>query len=191
MKVEWILLAAGRSVRFGSNKLLYPLEGKPLCRHVFDRIQKIAARRGERVTAVVSREDVAGELTEAHMVWNPAPKRGLSSSIQCALADIGISAEKAYIFFVADQPWLPEEEILTFLTGFLQSGKEMGCMEYEGRRGNPGIFCGPSVAALMMLEGDQGGSSLWKKGTEKLYLHPCGEPFYLYDIDCMKDLLQK
>lgn len=188
MKIEWILLAAGRSSRFGSNKLLYPLEGKPLCRHVFDRIQKIAAGRGERVTAVVSREDVAQALSAAHVVWNPAPERGISFSIQCALKEVGISKEGAYIFFVADQPWLPEEEILAFLTGFFQSGKDMGCMEYEGRRGNPGIFHASMAAALMTLDGDRGGSFLMKYQPEKVYLHPCKEGFYLYDIDRKEDL---
>ncbi|MBM6829435.1 nucleotidyltransferase family protein [Anaerotignum lactatifermentans] len=191
MRIEWILLAAGRSSRFGGNKLLYPLEGKPLCRHVFDRIRKIAAGRKEQVTAVVSREDVAQALSAARVVWNPAPERGLASSIQCALREVGISEETAYVFFVADQPWLPEEEILAFLAGFDQSGKEMGCMEYKGRRGNPGIFRGPSAAALMTLEGDRGGSALWKKEPEKLYTHPCKEEFYLFDIDRKEDLPRK
>lgn len=199
MKIEWILLAAGRSSRFGCNKLLYPLEGKPLCRYVFDRIQSIAAGRGEQVTAVVSRADVAQALSAAHVVWNLAPERGISSSIQCALAEVGVSAEQAYLFFVADQPWLPEGEILDFLAGFFASGREMGCMEHGGRRGNPGIFRGESAAALLTLTGDRGGSALWKKEPEKVYVHPCKEAFYLYDIDrkedipplCMEDRAQK
>lgn len=41
-----IYMAAGNSRRFGSNKLLYPFEGKPLYRHTLDRLLELQAEAG-------------------------------------------------------------------------------------------------------------------------------------------------
>lgn len=45
--VHFILLAAGNSRRFGSNKLQYPFQGKPLYRHTLDKLVRTAANYGE------------------------------------------------------------------------------------------------------------------------------------------------
>ena len=44
MRVTILYLAAGNSRRFGENKLLYPLEGKAVYRHLLDRLVQIAGR---------------------------------------------------------------------------------------------------------------------------------------------------
>lgn len=190
MKVEWILLAAGQSKRFGENKLLFLLDGKPLYRHIFDRLLEITAQRQERLTVVISNETLKQEIqkTAAQAVWNPAPALGQSASIQCALRSVGLNDNTAYIFFVADQPWMPKEEIFAFLEGFFGSQKEMGCMFFGSRRGNPGIFTGESAKALLNLEGDVGGSVVLKSNPQKVYAHICKEEKYLYDIDKWDDL---
>ena len=41
MAVHLIFLAAGFSRRFGSNKLFYLMDGKPMYRHVLDRLLEI------------------------------------------------------------------------------------------------------------------------------------------------------
>ena len=41
MKISLILLAAGDSRRFGSNKLLYELHGKPMYRYSVDEVAKL------------------------------------------------------------------------------------------------------------------------------------------------------
>ena len=51
-----ILLAAGNSRRFGSNKLFYEVDGIPLYLRAFDRLLA-AAREGENRIFVVSRYD--------------------------------------------------------------------------------------------------------------------------------------
>ena len=45
MKISLILLAAGDSRRFGSNKLLYELHGKPMYRYSVDEVAKLDTMR--------------------------------------------------------------------------------------------------------------------------------------------------
>ena len=42
MKIALIMLAAGNSRRFGSNKLLYEIEGKPMYRHILEKLLEVA-----------------------------------------------------------------------------------------------------------------------------------------------------
>ena len=44
MKIAMIMLAAGNSRRFGSNKLFYELDGKPMYRHLLDHLIEIKDR---------------------------------------------------------------------------------------------------------------------------------------------------
>ena len=41
MKTVLIMLAAGNSRRFGSNKLLYEIEGKPMYLHVLEQLKQV------------------------------------------------------------------------------------------------------------------------------------------------------
>lgn len=42
MKIALIMLAAGNSCRFGSNKLLYEIDGKPMYRHILEKLMVVA-----------------------------------------------------------------------------------------------------------------------------------------------------
>ena len=50
-----LFLAGGSGRRFGENKLLYPLEGRPLYRHGLDMLASLAKTRDDCTLAVVSR----------------------------------------------------------------------------------------------------------------------------------------
>ena len=63
MKVVAIVLAAGASRRFGSPKLLAPLDGQPLLQHVLD---TVAMARLEDVVVVLG--DEAASI-EAAIAW--------------------------------------------------------------------------------------------------------------------------
>ena len=54
MKVCLIYLAAGNSRRFGSNKLLYELEGRPLYRHLLDRLVSLSRQHADWEVIVVT-----------------------------------------------------------------------------------------------------------------------------------------
>ena len=47
MKIALIMLAAGNSRRFGSNKLLYEIDGKPMYRHMLEKLMVVAEQLEE------------------------------------------------------------------------------------------------------------------------------------------------
>ena len=127
MKISLILLAAGDSRRFGSNKLLYELHGKPMYRYSVDEVakldttvfaEKIVVSQYDEILDTLSRE---GYLT----VRNTESYLGISHSIQLGLA---ASEEEAWCFLVADQPYLKAETLERFVEAFQKSGKSCACV---------------------------------------------------------------
>lgn len=184
MKINLILLAAGNSRRFGSNKLLYPLEGKRMFEHVVDELEKIPTNTfSERI--VVTQYEEVSDYTKAlgyTVVMNPDSSRGISSSLSLGLEQYEADA---YIFVVADQPYLKQETILGLLQCFLQSDKNMGSVITGTTPGNPTIFSNYYRKELLQLTGDQGGRKVMKKYPDDVVYYYVEEEKELQDIDCL------
>lgn len=191
MKICWIFLAAGSGKRFGENKLLYPLQGKPLYQHGYEQIKQATQQRQEPLIVVTSHQEIADDVQKERITvaWNDCPQKGITSSIQCGLsAAKGIQNDMAYLFAVADQPFLAKSVLLDFANGFLQSGKDMGCMAYGTEWGNPAIFSGKMAKKLLDLQGDKGGKQLLQKNLQCVFVYQCATNRMLYDIDTKEDL---
>ncbi|MEA2621121.1 MAG: molybdenum cofactor cytidylyltransferase [Chloroflexota bacterium] len=109
MRFAALVLAAGEGSRFGGHKLLAQLDGLPILQHVLDAV----AAAGPSVTIVVLGAD-APEL-ERRIQWrdearvvNPAPARGLSSSlslgVSTVLAAAGAESLDSILVVLGDQP---------------------------------------------------------------------------------------
>ncbi len=83
-----IILAAGRSARMGRPKLLLPWGGTSVLGHL---IRQWRALDAKQIAVVCARDDGAMQaeldrlgFAEENRICNPAPERGMFSSIQCA-----------------------------------------------------------------------------------------------------------
>ena len=80
-----IYMAAGNSRRFGSNKLFYPIDGKPMYRHVLERLAAICERHSDWEIVLVSQYEELLEQgrTFAHRtVFSPESRDGASWTIK-------------------------------------------------------------------------------------------------------------
>jgi len=89
-KVAGVILAAGNSSRFGSNKLLVDWHGKPLIQYVAEAICK--CRLAETFIVLGFQSDSYLSLLSdlpLKILINPKWHKGLSTSIRCAVKRLG------------------------------------------------------------------------------------------------------
>jgi molybdenum cofactor cytidylyltransferase len=130
-----VVPAAGRSSRFGSDKLLAPLHGEPLVNHT---LRSLLDAGLSRVNLIVSCEGALDRAPLAHddrvkSLVNPDPDRGMFSSIQ-----IGIDAAPDATLFVlpADMPYVRVETIRTLQAAITSSGA-VTVPTFRKKRGHP------------------------------------------------------
>lgn len=204
-KINIILLAAGNSRRFGSNKLLTKFRGKPLYRYTFDIIKKLTewlekTKVDSNVIIVSQYEEILTEAeTSGYMtIKNSKPEEGISYSIKLALSTcsepgdredkkIKIYNDLKYMFFVCDQPLLCSESVMNLISAYMKSDKVMGCLVYKNRLGNPCIFDSKCVTDLLELEGDAGGKKIILLNPDSTLMVESYEEKELVDIDNIAD----
>ena len=180
---ELILLAAGFSRRYGSNKLLAPWKGKPMYCWTLEKLEALTAEHPDWSCLVVTQyPEIEADCLEQGILClhNSGAEEGIASSIRLALS----RAEEEYAaFFVADQPEMTLETLQGFLTGFFASGKGLGCLSSKGRLGNPCVFSKAYFPQLLTLRGDRGGKAVLQRHPEDLYQYEVSNPAELEDID--------
>ncbi|MCD8196625.1 MAG: nucleotidyltransferase family protein [Lachnospiraceae bacterium] len=191
MRLALIYMASGFGRRFGSNKLLIPLEGQPLYRHGLQHLMEAAGRlesSGRFQTSVI----VASQYEEileyarslgAEAVQNPYSAEGITASIRLGTKGAPADAE-LYLYFVADQPYLSAESIVRLVEGLMESDRGIGCV----KKGSPCIFRVKYREELLALAGDRGGRQIIRCHPEDVWEMEVSEE-ELRDIDLPEDLL--
>ena len=117
MRVTILYLAAGNSRRFGENKLLYPLDGKAVYRHLLDRLAQIAGRHENWELLVVTQyERILEELAplvkagRLQTVFSPDSEKGISYTIRAGIEAAEKQNADACACFVADQ--IPDVDVV-------------------------------------------------------------------------------
>lgn len=193
MKAALIYMASGFGSRFGANKLLEELEGRPLYRHGLDCLLQVKADLEQEgwqadILVVSQYEEILKEARQlgAEPVYNGRSSQGISASISLGTGAAGPETEM-FVYCVADEPRLRRETVTGFLTAFAVCGYGVGCVCAGGRRGNPAAFAGRYREELMALTGDRGGSQLMRLYPEDLWLYQVPEE-ELRDVDRPEDL---
>lgn len=159
-RIGAIVLAAGKSTRMGSNKLLAELNGKPLL------VQTVAQIKASGVDEIVvvtghQRAQIEGALTgiEVRLVHNPAYADGLASSIKAGINTVQ-NVDAAFIC-LGDMPLIRADDMRRMMAAFDVEEARTLIAPAQGRKlGNPVLWGQEHFTALMALEGDRGARSL-------------------------------
>lgn len=166
-----VVLAAGAARRFGSQKLLAPLEGRPLVRWT---VEEVLASGVDRTVVVLGREADAVRAALADLsvefVSNPGFSRGMSTSIRAGIEALDPAVEGALVV-LGDQP-IPRAVIRRLLRAHAASRLPIVAPSYRGERGNPVLFAASLFGELRGLEGDRGARSLVDRSPGRLLLVP-------------------
>ena len=189
MRLACLLTAAGQSARFGEDKLLLPMEGQPMGVHALDVLLQGPLDLRVLVTSADKRYLMAAAAERGFDVLvNPAPERGMSTSVRLGTEHIhAAGAYDGILYAVADQPYLSGDTVRRLMAAF---ESEPGCIwapEAEGKRGNPVLFPAALFEELMAVQGDRGGRQVIAAHTELLRTIPVS-PEELKDIDTKEDV---
>ena len=182
MKIALIMLAAGNSRRFGSNKLLYEVDGKPMYRHILEKLMAVA-NDSESITVVTQYEEIeqAARSCGTNVYINPHPDEGISSSLKIGLK-ANLDAD-ACLFTVSDQPWLTTTTIHQLIDLLKTSQRGIACVSCEGKLGNPCIFTRKYYEELLSITGDRGGKSVITAHREDTAVLKVNDMRELMDMD--------
>lgn len=186
MEIRSILLAAGASRRFGSDKLLADLGGEPMV--VRAALNLVAA--GMPVLSVV--RDAAGPVARAlggipGVAITACPEAGLGMGRSLAWGVAAVRSADAWLVALGDMPEVDPDTIRRLIRA-LRAQASMVAPEYAGVRGHPVGFAHRWVSELLALQGDQGARGLLTSHPEHLWRVPVQDPGVLRDLDHPKDL---
>lgn len=191
MAEHLILLAAGSARRFGSNKLLRPLNGKPLYAHGLAALLAAAKMRPAADVTVVSRTPeilAAARAAGAKAVKSPLSEQGLSFTIKAALDALEPLAEGDYLLFaVADQPYLTAASVAALLEQAAPPTRG-ATLCFGEKVGSPTLFSASLAKDLLALEGDSGGRAVLCALGDKCLRVQAKSARELEDIDLPEQL---
>lgn len=189
-RVAAIVLAAGLSKRMGkTNKLLVDIGGKPMIRHVVDRISESNV---EKIVVVLGHKqsDVRRTLegTRASFVENMNYQEGLSSSIKAGLKALSANIDGAVIC-LGDMPLVSGRLLNTLMEEFSsRAGRAICVPTYEGRRGNPVLWPSELFGEILQIDGDVGARDLIDHYADLVIEVSQPDGALLFDIDTHDEL---
>jgi molybdenum cofactor cytidylyltransferase len=184
MKTGAIILAAGASSRMGQPKPLLDLNGETFLDQLINRfagicspITVVLGYEADRIRAGI--RNAGG----AEFVVNPAPERGMLSSLQCGLASLPSDTE-AVLFTPADLPSIRRPTIAVVAASNVATIAIPRC---GGRNGHPVRISRSIVAELLALPEDaQARDVLHRHRGETLFI-VIDDPGILHDVDTPAD----
>lgn len=174
--IALILLAAGRSERFGGDKLAAEFRGKPLWTWAATAAEKAGF---QHLYIVMAPHSSIAPDARWNRVLNTEAERGMGTSIAA-----GVAAAKAHervLIALADMPRVTASHLRTLA----QASGPLFTRQSDGKAGCPAAFDSASFAELRELDGDRGARIL--AGPNANMVEPAA-PDMLVDIDRRREL---
>jgi molybdenum cofactor cytidylyltransferase len=161
--IDAILLAAGSSSRFGSDKRLHQIDGVPMLQHsiatLIDRVRFVLVVL--RLSDKKSLPDLLGGFVQDQRiktVFIEQPERGMGSNLAQAVRQLPDDCA-AVLISLADMPFLKNETVKKVVAAY-QPEKIIVPVRVdensERHRGHPVLFTRCFFAELECLQGDRG-----------------------------------
>jgi molybdenum cofactor cytidylyltransferase len=183
MSVGIVVLAAGEAKRFGSAKLVVPIDGVPLVRRaalaaldVVARVVVVTGAHREAVEACVA--DLAVER-----VFNAGWADGMGGSIACGIAALGDC--DAAIIALADQPLIGRNEFVELIAAHARAPGRIVAAQFDEVRGPPCLFPQQHFHELMKLHGEQGARAVLLQYADRVDAVPLSAA--AVDVDTPED----
>jgi len=182
-----VVLAAGRSRRMGDrNKLLEPVDGKPLVAHSVDALLDagvspvvvVLGHEADRVRAVL------GDRAGLRFVHNPDYAEGMSTSLRTGIQALtGDELDGAFVA-LGDMPWVRARHLEALREAFAPAEERAICVPVHRRkRGNPVLWGASFFPEMQRVTGDVGARGLLRAHPDQVHLVPVDDPAVHLDVD--------
>lgn len=155
-----VVLAAGRSQRFGATKQLHEVDGVPMVRGAASLARAVC---GDHTLLVVGHEwgDVvaAAEGQCQFVTINEDYADGIGASIACAARSLAQSTNSLLIM-LADQPLITADHLNALLSAWSGDDNEIVATAFAGVQGPPVLMPHATFGDLVRLGGDAGARKL-------------------------------
>jgi len=185
-KLFSVVLAAGKSSRFGALKQLAKYRGRTLTRGALDLARQATGERSLLVTGAQWGKVAADAFpAKGFFVRNDAFEEGIASSIACGVRAIEQVAD-AVLIMLADQPMISAEHLQGMKACWQASPSCIIASEFAHTAGPPIIFPVAYFPSLKALKGDRGARALLQHHAEEVIRVPFSDA--AIDIDTQDDL---
>jgi molybdenum cofactor cytidylyltransferase len=190
-RIAALLLAAGKSSRMGSNKMLEEVDGRPM---VARTAQRLLASRARPIIGVLGNraDDVDAALGKLPIerVLNPDFADGLSTSLKRGLAALPEDVD-GVVVCLGDMPLIAGRDIDRLIAAFNPlEGRAIVVPTRRGKRGNPILWSRPFFAEMMALSGDQGARKLIEEHADLVAEVEMDNDAIFIDIDTPQALAE-
>jgi molybdenum cofactor cytidylyltransferase len=182
-RIALILLAAGASRRFKSEKLTAFFEGKRLLQWSLDSLLPLEL---EKILVVKPGFPLGLFSSDGfRVVVNYDYETGIASSIKAGLKGIDPRSE-GLVLTLGDMPFIESEDVERLIAE-ASNGRELTAFTFQGVKGFPTFVPGTLFFDLSKIVGDRGAFALVKEGSAKF--RPIeGEKRHTLDIDVPEDI---
>ena len=184
-----IILAAGKSKRMGSPKMLLEFNGRTMIENVIGNV--IGSDIDQTVVVLGAGGKILEELIKKYPVrycYNDNYEDGMLSSVKCGFSNMPPGAE-AVLVFQGDQPLIIPDVVNEVIKAFRRSGKGIVIPVCENRRGHPLLVAGRYRDKIFKLENSEGLHSLAHKFSEDVQEVETHDPRILRDFDTYENYL--
>jgi molybdenum cofactor cytidylyltransferase len=171
------ILAAGRSSRFGSDKLAADFRGLPLGEHV----HRLARSTGHPLVWITGN---AGRWTPpgCDVVQNAHANKGMGTSVALAAQTARAKGADALMILLADMPLIKPATLQIML----DDGAPICCRYPDGNPGPPALLPKSQFAELIRLNGDTGARHLLRAVPDMAFIETDADE--MTDIDTPTDI---
>lgn len=203
-KLGCVIMASGLGKRFGGNKLMAELKGKPLIQYALDATEGIFERR-----VVVTRHKEVEELCRRQgvpVVFHSLPYR--SDTVRLGLESLGAGTDagksgteaeikiappaenglEGCMFCPGDQPMLGRETVASLALCAASGKNTIWRAAWNGQEGSPVLFPAWVFPELLALPKGKGGGFAAGKHRELVRTVSARSQWELKDVDCLEDL---
>ncbi len=185
--IDAIVLAAGRSRRMGTQKLLLPYAGRTVIHHIVD---QVAATSPRRLIVVVANDRAAIERAmigvPATIAVNPEPDGDMLSSVRTGLTALSDNGQ-GILIVLGDQPSIRTAVITELQKVFEPGGRGIVVPAYRGQRGHPILFSACYRQELLTQYDSTGLRGLLESHPDDVHEVAISDPSILSDMDVPED----